>query len=234
MDGLNLPGRDHLNAGLHHLLDTVLVGAEAVPPVDQGDAVGNGLQHQSPIDGGIAATGDEYFFAGKLLHVVDKIIEPFSFKAFRFGQIQFARFEGAAPGRDHHRPGEMHPLGGGQFKDAVGPFFHIQHFFIETIDGIGRFRLFDQVIDQFLSAHLGKTGHVVDVLFGIEGGELAAELGHAFDHFDGHLAHSRIKGGKQSRRTSTDDGDVDNGIFAHSIHLRIAFKTVSMKHPPSL
>src|SRR5690606_15228114 len=193
----------------------------------QGDAFGNRFQHQGPIDGGIAATGNQHFFSGKLLHVVDKIIKSFSFKAFRLGQVQFARFKGAASRRDDDRPGKVDLFGGGELEDAVGALFHLQHFFVETINGIGRFGLFNGVVYQFLGAHLGESRHIVNVFFRVEGGKLAAKLGHALDHFDGHLAHSRVNGGEQTRRSTADDGDVDNGIFAHLLTPPGRFNTLS-------
>src|SRR5690606_22922153 len=113
VEGLDFPGSDDPDAGFHHLFYAVFVGAETVPAVNQGDAFGNRFQHQGPIDGGIAATGNQHFFSGKLLHVVDKIIKSFSFKAFRLGQVQFARFKGAASRRDDDRPGKVDLFGGG-------------------------------------------------------------------------------------------------------------------------
>jgi len=56
--------------------------------------------------------------------------------------------------------------------------------------------------------NLGEAGHVIDILFGIESGELAAEFGEAVDDFAAHTTHSGIKGTKQTHRPSTDDSDI--------------------------
>ena len=68
--------------------------------------------------------------------------------------------------------------------------------------------LLGEVGDQVAGVDFGVAGHVEDVLFGVQCGELPAELGQAVYDFGLHAAQARVVGRVLADRPAADDGDV--------------------------
>lgn len=105
-----------------------------------------------------------------------------------------------------------------QFEAAVALLLDLFDRLFEADRRFELRHLFLQVVDQVLCLYLRKSGNIIYVLFRIKGGELSAELGQAFDDFDGCFPHSAVEGREQPCRTSADDRDIVN--FLIFLHLR--------------
>jgi hypothetical protein len=71
------------------------------------------------------------------------------------------------------------------------------------------------VADQVLREHLGKAGHVEDVLLRIEREELPAEGRESIDDARGRAAHAGIERPEQAGGPAADDRDVLDLQFRH-------------------
>src|SRR5918994_4027536 len=75
--------------------------------------------------------------------------------------------------------------------------------------------LFDAEIDELLPEDLRMTRDVIDMLLGIDGRDLAAELAEALDDADRRISMARVVSGREPYRARTDDRDVADAL-AHS------------------
>ena len=75
--------------------------------------------------------------------------------------------------------------------------------------------LLDHAVDVLLAADLREAGDVEDVLLGVDGGDLAAELLEALDDAAARLAMAGVVGGGEARGPGADDRDVDHGVLTH-------------------
>jgi hypothetical protein len=89
-------------------------------------------------------------------------------------------------------------------KELLGPL-------AEAIDGMKGLNLFDHPLDQVLGQDLGIACDIVDVLLGIECGQLASRLGKRIDQPDGEVAQTQIEGSKEANRPRADHDDVGPG-----------------------
>jgi hypothetical protein len=87
--------------------------------------------------------------------------------------------------------------------------------FLQAGDGAGGEALFDGAADVVLGQDLGEAGDVVDVLFGVDGDELAAQFGEGVDDLGFEAAHAGVEGGKQPDRPPTDDRRVEDVVHCH-------------------
>ena len=67
-----------------------------------------------------------------------------------------------------------------------------------------------QQVDELLGQDLRIAGDVVDVLLGIHGRDLSAELLEALDDADGGAAVARVVRGRKATRARAENGDVDD------------------------
>src|SRR5689334_9985377 len=77
----------------------------------------------------------------------------------------------------------------------------------------------DQRVDEVLRQNFGESANVKDVLLGIEGRQLTAQLRQRVDDLRCCAPHPGIKSGEQSGWTAADDGDI--GYFV--AHLRTKY-----------
>ena len=102
----------------------------------------------------------------------------------------------------------MHGLIGRQGESLVG-FLREAQYFLHQADRRRKARsLNDHLGGQVAGQDFGKARHVVDVFFGIEGGQLAAEFGQAVNDLGLHLAHSGIECAEQTDRAAADNGHI--------------------------
>jgi len=63
-------------------------------------------------------------------------------------------------------------------------------------------------LHEVLGEHLRETGHVEDVLLGVQRGELAAHLVEVVDQTAGGTAHARVERAEQPGRAGADNRDI--------------------------
>ena len=93
---------------------------------------------------------------------------------------------------------------------------------LERLDSLAQQRLgavlqplLDHAVDVLLAADLREAGDVEDVLLGVDGGDLPAELLEALDDAAARLAMAGVVGGGEARGPGADDRDVDHGVLTH-------------------
>ena len=88
---------------------------------------------------------------------------------------------------------------------------------IEVVDRIEGRHLLGQTVDQLQGADARVAGDVVDRLFRIERGALAAERVERVDDLAVHLQHAALEHREQAHRAGADDRDIAAGNgHAHS------------------
>ncbi|MNW60166.1 hypothetical protein D3C74_381290 [compost metagenome] len=98
----NLRWRNDIDLGCHQVLHTVLMCAEFIPAVYQGNLLSNRFKHQCPIHGRVAAAADQHLFAFERIKIADEIVQIGFLETRCFGQLQTAGFKSAyACGNDH-------------------------------------------------------------------------------------------------------------------------------------
>src|SRR5207244_4367140 len=82
--------------------------------------------------------------------------------------------------------------------------------------GAVRQALLGAELDQLRAENLRVAGNVVDVLLGVDGRDLAAELLEALDDPHGGVAVAGVVRGREARGARPEDGDVDDAVSAHA------------------
>ena len=181
---------------------------------------GRVLEAERPVEGGVAAADDHARLVAEDLLPLDEVVEPSALPVVDVFDLELARLEGAVAGRhDQHAGRERLALV--RREDELLLAVHadplqILHLLIEEDLGPELETLLDAEIDERLPLDLGMAGDVVDVLLGIDGRHLAAELAEAFHDPDGGVAVPRVVGGCETDGTGADDRDVDDVMVAHS------------------
>ena len=134
--------------------------------------------------------------------------------------LELARLEGAVPCGDDERPGrERLALVRREDEDllAVGADpLEVLDLLPEVDVGSELEALLDAEVDERLALDLRVPGDVVDVLLGIDGGDLAAELSEALDDPHGAVAVPAVVRRSEAHRPAADDRDVDDLVLAHA------------------
>src|SRR5215213_11118597 len=134
---------------------------------------------------------------------------------------ELPRLEGAVAGGDDQRAREI----GAALVGADG-----EDLLPVVIDTVERLHLFPQPdlgavleallraeVDERLSENLRVTRDVVDVLLGVDGGDLSPELLETLDYTDGAVAVSCVVRRRQPARAGAQDRDVDDAVRAASV-----------------
>ncbi len=184
-----------------------MVGAELLAAVDEGDAAGEGVERQRPVEGRVAAADDHdvaALVAGEVGHEVDHALAgevrggregPGGEAAEAAGDDDRAAPEaGAVVEVEHGRAVEV--------GEPLGPA-------AEEVRGREGGGLADQVVDQVAALDLGEAADVVDELLGVHGGDLAAGLGQGVGDHCRQAPESGVVGGVEAGRPGADDREVD-------------------------
>src|SRR5205807_3183038 len=110
-----------------------------------------------------------------------------------------------------HRPGQVDGALRLQLKGRVGEQREAVHGFAQTDRGLVLHRLFGEVVHQLPADDPGEPRDVVDPLFGVERGDLAAEGVQAFDDLGAQGPEAGVVRGVQPHRAPAQDGDVVHG-----------------------
>src|SRR5207302_9173153 len=170
-------------AGLVHRR---LERAEAVAAVDERDRVaGRVLQAERPVERRVAAADDHALLADEDALLTHDVVEPLALPFVDALDAELARLERAvARGDDERAAAEHVPLVGAdreQLLAALLARFERAHLLAEPEVGIELEPLLGAEVDEGLALDLRVAGDVVDVLLGIRGRDLAADLLEALD-----------------------------------------------------
>ena len=112
----------------------------------------------------------------------DAVMDAPAFEGLDPGQRQTPRLKRAYAGRDHHGPGlKTRAQRGCHVKFAVRQRLQLGDLLAQMERRMERFCLFQQPIDQFLSAANRQRGDIVDRFVRIQLGALPADLGQRID-----------------------------------------------------
>ena len=100
-------------------------------------------------------------------------------------------------------------------KQRLADTFDGLHHVLKVNDRAERLDLFHQGIGQPLPGHFRNAGDVVDRLFRIQFGALAADLVENVDDVRFHVEQAKLEHGEQSARPRTDDENVGFDLFGH-------------------
>ena len=195
--------------------------AEAVAAVDERDRlVRRVLEAERPVERGVAAADDDAGLVAEDLLAADEVVQALALPGVDVVDLELARLEGAVPCGDDQRPGrERLALVRGEDEDllAVGADpLEVLDLLAEVDVGPELEALLDAEVDERLALDLRVPGDVVDVLLGIDGRDLAAELSEALDDPHGAVAVPAVVGRSETHRPAADDRDVDDLVLAHA------------------
>lgn len=213
MQGVELVGDDEVDfaafGGLGKLVGHFGGGAEFRAAVDDGDAGGDVLEGDGPVDRGIAAAGDDDAFVAEGLAFFDVVLDRagglVGGDAVERGAVGA---EGAGTGGDDDGfGGDGVVLVGGDGEGAGGAGDGGDDAAEQARRGEG-FDLAFEVFDQGGGFDRGVGGDVVDRFFRVEGGALAADFGQRVDQHRGEFEHAAFEGGEEADRAGADDGHI--------------------------
>ena len=197
-------------------------GAELGAAVHDVDLGRNVFQAEGPIDGAVAAAGDDDVAVAEVLAAFDEVLDGAGvfegLEAFEGGAV---RAEGAGAG------GEEDGLGVDRVTlvgaEGEGAGLALESFDpaaeeARDVEG-GDLRL--EVGDEVAGLDRGVGGDVVDGFLGVEGGALAADFGEGVDEKGAQLEHAALEGGEEADGACADDGDVGFECLAHGAYLAV-------------
>ena len=199
-----------------HLLDAVGRGAEIVAPVQQRHALGDRMKVERPVERGIAAADDQDVLVAELLHLAHGVEHRGAFIGLDARHRRALRLKRSAARGDHHHLAFEHLAGiGGHAKAGIADLLDRLHHLVEMEGRVERLDLLQQRIGQALAGDEGDAGNVVDRLFRIELGALAADLVEDVDQMRLHVQEAQFENGEQAARARANDQHVGFDRFAH-------------------
>ena len=130
--------------------------------------------------------------------------------------------EAARARRDHHHMGDEFGAGIGlEFPAAIGLLFQCRDHFAEMELRVERLDLLQQLVHQLLAGDDGQAGNVIDRLFRIKLGALAAGPVQDIDQMAFQIEQPQFEHGEQADGARADNGDIsfDRGRHADVSHL---------------
>ena len=204
---------------LAHRVDRMRRGAEFVAPVHKGDACRDGLQIQRPVQRRVAAADDQHALATETLHLAHRIEDRFAFVVFYARNRGPLGLERAAARRDHHRLAFKH-LARVAGNAKTRRFRRAQN--LKALDHLAimkhraeRLDLLQQIVGQALAGDDGEAGNVIDRLFRIQLGALAAGLGQYVDEMRLDVEQAQLKHRKQADWPRADNDNIRLDNFRH-------------------
>ena len=164
----------------------------------------------------IAAADDQQFLVAELFHLAHGVEHRTAFIGFDARHRRTLRLERAAAGGDHDHLAFEHLAGiGGDAKAGIADLLDLLHHLVEMEGRIERLDLLHQRLGQALTGDQRNAGNVVDRLFRIELGALAADLVEDVDEMHLHVEQAQFENGEQSARACTNNQHIGFDRFAH-------------------
>ncbi len=204
-----------------HRVDRMRRGAEFVATMDEGDAAGDRVEVERPVERRIAAAGDQHPAAAEMLHLAHRIEDALAFVGLDAGGRRALGLERAAAGGDDHHLGLDRRPGVG--RDAITAASPACRAFRPARpsrrDGrSGRTAgSACQRVDQPLAGDDRIAGNVVDRLLRIKLGALTADLGQDVDQVGLDIEQTELEHGEQADRAGADDDGVRLNDLAHVV-----------------
>ena len=179
--------------------------------------VGDVLQRERPIDGRIAATGDDHALAPQVLTAADVILNGAA------GLIGRETFQGRAIRAERPCPGRHNDCFGPDRVALVGCQREGAARAAQPVDlpaeqpgrpEWGDLRL--QTSDQGARLNRRIRRNVIDRLFRIQRCALAANFRQSVDQHAGHFEHTELEDGEQADGAGADDGYVGFDGLCHA------------------
>ena len=218
--------------------------AKAVAAVQQDHAGGLvgalGRKVERPVQGRVAAAGNQEVLAGKGGWVAHAVKELFALEGGQPVQLDRARLERAHAGGDEHGARDEARAGaGGDLEAPVVQLAQHGHRLAQVEGGAERLDLLEQGIGQLLPGAHRNGGDVVDRLVGVQLDRLAAGHSQRVDHVRLDLQQAQLEHLEQPHRAGADDegvgldraavavGGVDDGgvgLGFHGCSLRMGLR----------
>ena len=180
------------------------------------------MQVERPVQRGIAAADDQQILVAELLHLAHRVEHRGAFIGLDARHRRPLRLERSAAGGNHHHLALEHLAGvGGDAKAGIADLLDRLHHLVEMEGRIERLDLLHQRIGQALAGDEGNAGNVVDRLFRIELGALAADLVEDVDKMRLHVEQAQFENGKQSARARANNQHIGFDRFAHIASFRL-------------
>src|SRR5947209_9360699 len=194
-------------------------GAKIVAAMHEGQALGDRLQVQRPVQSGIAAADDDDIAAAILLHLAHGIEDGLAFVGVDAGDGRALGLERAAAGGDHHR---LHIEG----LAVVGRHFKarraIRALLGQAVDHLAemecrmkRLDLLLEILDESLAGDDREARNVVDRLFRIELGTLPAGFRQDVDEMRPNVEETKFEDREKADRPGANDQYVGFDHIAH-------------------
>ena len=166
-------------------------------------------ERERPVDGRIAAARDHHALAAEGFALRDVVENALALVGFYAWQRRSVWTEGTDAGRHDHGPRlQDRALGSRHLPEAAAQRLQRLDLLAEVIDRPKRRRLGLQPDHQFGRLDAGKTGNVVDRLFGIERRALPPGIVKHVDNVAIEPDHAALEDGKQSRGPRAYNDDV--------------------------
>ena len=189
---------------------------EPPAPVHDHDLRSDRVEAERPVEGGIAAAGDDHPLAPVVLpaghQIGDRSCVLVGFDPGKRGSVGS---EGATSCRDHHG---LAPDGGsGRCADTecAGMSINTDDLLAEVVDRREWCGLAFQLADQFLGLDHRQRRNVIDRLFRIECRALATDGIQCIDHMAAHVEHPRLEHLEQADGSGSHYDNVGLVLFAH-------------------
>ena len=194
--------------------------AEIVAAMDERDALRDGVQVQRPVERAVAAADDHHVPVAEVLHAPHGVVDGLALIGIDARDGRLLGLERAAA-RRHDHAFAFEGLAGVGLHTKSGLFgracrLELRHHLAEMVGRVEGLDLLHQIVDQPLAGDDRKARNVVDRLFRIELGALAAGARQDVDEMGADVEQAQFEHRKQARRPRADDDDVGRDHFAHA------------------
>ena len=204
-----------------HGIDRMRRAAEIVAAMHERDALGNWMQVQRPVERAVAAAHDHHVLVAEVFHAPHGIMDGLAFIGVDARDRRLLRLKRAAAGRHDHALALERLAGVGPHPERGlvrrSGGLQRRHHLAEMVGRVEGFDLLDEIVDQALAGDDGKARNVVDRLFRIKLGALAAGARQDVHEMGADIEQAQLEHGEQAGRTGADDDNVGSDRFAHRI-----------------
>jgi hypothetical protein len=193
-----------------------LSGAARNPAMHEGHRFGNRFEVERPVEGAIAAADDNHVVAAESLDLAHSIVNADALIELDFRHGRALGLEGTATSRDDDDLGDENLVRIG--LDAETSVFQLlkcgdhgrkMELRIERCD------LLQEIGGEILSGDFGQTGNIIDRLFRIKLGALAAGTIENIDHMGAQIEQTKLEHGKEADRAGADNNHICFNQFGH-------------------
>jgi hypothetical protein len=184
--------------------------------VDQRDGTGDALEVEGPVAGAVPTADDQDVLVAHDLELADEVHEPAVLEVL--GVRERPRREGPDAARDQHRLGvDLDALVGPDQEAAVLLLHQRLGTVAEEVGRVVGGGLLDAALDEVLPLDGGEPGDVVDLLLGVERGDLPAGLGQRVQDGGGQPAEAGVVRRVEAGWPCSDDAEIDLVTFHASL-----------------